>query len=176
MLRRPWPSPRLLLLLGCVLAVTLAGCTAVARPAGGGKGGSAVQRLEVVASFYPLAEAARQVGGDRVRVTNLTPAGAEPHDLELNPRQTEQFLTADVVVLLGGGFQPSVEDAARQRQKGTVEVLRALPVSGQGDVAGQRGQPAQRQGIDPHVWLDPTLMRDTVDVVADALAVASPAD
>ncbi|HEX2192354.1 MAG TPA: zinc ABC transporter substrate-binding protein, partial [Acidimicrobiales bacterium] len=40
-------------------------------------------RPSAVASFYPLAEAAQQVGGDRVRVENLTPPGAEPHDLEL---------------------------------------------------------------------------------------------
>src|SRR5687768_543588 len=37
--------------------------------------------VSVVAAFYPLEEMARQIGGDRVTVTNLTPAGAEPHDL-----------------------------------------------------------------------------------------------
>ena len=58
----------------------------------------------MVASFYPLAEAARQVGGDRVRVENLTPPGAEPHDLELTASQVSELQDADVVLLLGGGF------------------------------------------------------------------------
>jgi hypothetical protein len=81
----------------------------------------------------------------------------------------EQLLTADVVVLLGRGFQPSVEDAARQRQKGTVEVLRALPITQQGDVAGEGGQPGQRQGLDPHVWLDPRRFSLIVGRIGDAL-------
>ena len=39
----------------------------------------------VVAAFYPLAYAAEQIAGPRRAVRNLTPAGAEPHDLELTP-------------------------------------------------------------------------------------------
>ena len=35
---------------------------------------------------YPLQFVAERVGGDRVAVTNLTPPGAEPHDLELTPQ------------------------------------------------------------------------------------------
>ncbi|MGH8887436.1 MAG: metal ABC transporter substrate-binding protein [Egibacteraceae bacterium] len=128
--------------------------------------------LGVVASFYPLAVAAEQVGGERVRVTNLTPAGAEPHDLELDPRQTKELLEAGVAVVMGRGFQPAVERTAGQRQGVTVEVLRALPVSQDGEVAPE----GQAAGLDPHVWLDPVLMADVVDRVAAALARAAPAD
>ncbi len=67
----------------------------------------------MVASFYPLAEAAQQVGGEHVQVTNLTAPGVEPHDLELKPSQLEAISTADVILYLGGGFQPAVEDAIR---------------------------------------------------------------
>ncbi|MBM3687553.1 MAG: zinc ABC transporter substrate-binding protein, partial [Actinobacteria bacterium] len=42
--------------------------------------------LKVVAAFYPLQFAAEQVGGAAVEVVNLTPPGAEPHDLELTPQ------------------------------------------------------------------------------------------
>ena len=74
-------------------------------------------RLSVVASFYPLVDATRGVGGDRVEVTNLTPAGVEPHDIELNPRQLDRVADADLVLYLGGGFQPAVEDAARRARR-----------------------------------------------------------
>ena len=115
----------------------------------------------MVASFYPLAEAARRVGGDLVRVENLTPPGAEPHDLELTASQVADIQDADVVLVLGGGFQPAVEEAADGRT-GTVELLRVLgPAAGDGD--------------DPHVWLDPVLFAAVVDQVADALARAEPA-
>ena len=114
----------------------------------------------MVASFYPLAEAARRVGGDRARVENLTPPGAEPHDLELTASQVADIQDASVVLVLGGGFQPAVEKAAAGR-RGTVELLRALgPAAGNAD--------------DPHVWLDPVLFIAVVDQIAAALGRAEP--
>src|SRR5699024_2154102 len=56
-----------------------------------------------------------QVGGDLVTVDTLTPPGAEPHDVELSPRQVRQVGEADVVVVLGG-FQPSVDEAVAARE------------------------------------------------------------
>ena len=77
----------------------------------------------VAASFYPLAYAAEQVGGTCVQVTNLTPPGTEPHDLELTPDHVEAVATADLVVYLGGGFQPAVEDAIGEAQGATLDLL-----------------------------------------------------
>jgi zinc transport system substrate-binding protein len=123
---------------------------------GGGDGGEG--RPRVVASFFPLAEVARRVGGDRVVVTDLTPTGAEPHDLELTSDQVDDLLDADLVVHLGGGFQPAVEEVVDQRDGATVDVLSALGIDEDGD------------DVDPHVWLDPTQLGRIVDVVAGALA------
>ncbi len=109
----------------------------------------------VVASFYPIAWAAQQVGGNRVAVTNLTPAGAEPHDLELTPDQIDEVLDATVVFELGRGFQPAVEDAAEQRDGATVELL-------------------PRGTTDPHVWLDPVRMASIVRVAQRELTKADP--
>jgi zinc transport system substrate-binding protein len=126
-----------------------------------GCGSESDDRPGVVASFYPLAEAARQVGGDRVRVENLTPPGAEPHDLELTASQVAEIQDADVVLLLGDGFQPAVEKAAAGRP-GTMELLPTLgPAAGDSD--------------DPHVWLDPVLFSAVVDHVAGALSRVEPA-
>ncbi|HLF40622.1 MAG TPA: zinc ABC transporter substrate-binding protein [Acidimicrobiia bacterium] len=117
-------------------------------------------RIQVVAGFYPLAEAARRVGGERVEVANLTPAGAEPHELELSPRQVDRIADADVVFHLGGGFQPAVEETAERHAARPVDLLRDLPVS--------------RDEADPHVWLDPVLMMSMVGAVEEALAAADP--
>src|SRR5882762_3054671 len=74
----------------------------------------AASKRSVVGAFYPVAYAAQRVGGDRVQVTNLTPAGAEPHDLELNPDQIDEILNADLVFVMGHRFQPAVEKSAAQ--------------------------------------------------------------
>ena len=127
-------------------------------------------KVGVAAAFYPVAFAAQQVGGKRVDVTNLTPVGAEPHDLELTPDQIDELLDAKVAFVLGGGFQPAVEDAAERRDDGPVELLPKL-VDTQGKKVAEEGQEG---GLDPHVWLDPVLMSQLVGEVERGLASADP--
>jgi zinc transport system substrate-binding protein len=115
-----------------VVAVVVAGC----RQAAGRTG-----KVTVVTAFYPLAYAAERIGGGRYRVENLTPAGAEPHDLELAPRTVARIEKADVVLYLGHGFQPAVAKAAEQGRGTRVDLLAGLPL----------------HNADPHVWLDPIL-------------------
>jgi zinc transport system substrate-binding protein len=114
----------------------------------------------VVASFYPLAVAAGEVGGSRVRVADLTPPGVEPHDLELTTNQVDSILDADLVVYLGGGFQPAVEDALAMREGPSVDALAAVT------------DPDDRD--DPHVWLDPVRMQHLVGAIEHALADLDP--
>jgi zinc transport system substrate-binding protein len=124
---------RIVLILAAAAAFVSAGCGSGMAASNG--------RKSVVASFYPLAYAAEQVGGSTVEVHDLTPSGAEPHDLELTPRAVADIQGADVVLYLGHGFQPAVSDAIQGANGRTVDLLRGLPV---------------RAG-DPHVWLDPIL-------------------
>ena len=128
---------------------------------GRGPSVGADDRAEVLASFYPLAEAAARVGGSHVVVRNLTPPGTEPHDLELSTRAVDQIDGADLAIVLGDDFQPAVEDAAERRDGATVVVLDALSGRVRAD--------------DPHVWLDPARMVAIVDAVAARLARVDPA-
>jgi zinc transport system substrate-binding protein len=143
---------RLVVILVSV-AFLLAGCGE-----GRGSGSSGDGRVSVVASFYPLVDATRGVGGDRVDVANLTPAGVEPHDIELNPRQLDRIASADLMFYVGG-FQPAVEDAARLTPN-AVDLR-----------AGLDGAEAD----DPHVWLDPVLFGQVVEGIEAALIEAEPA-
>jgi zinc transport system substrate-binding protein len=128
--------------------------------------------ISVVASFYPLAEAAQQVGGDLLSVENLTPPGVEPHDLELAPDDIEAMATADVIVYLGGGFQPAVEDAVSQAEDAvTVDALEAVDTKEAPPSEAEEGLT-----VDPHVWLDPGRYEEVVRTVADALSEADPAN
>jgi zinc transport system substrate-binding protein len=114
----------------------------------------------VVAGFYPIAWVAEQVSHGRVAVENLTPPGQEPHDIELTPRDVGDVKHADVVLYLGHGFQPALEDAARG-QTGAIDLL-----------AGQKLRAASGEGgeaVDPHVWLDPTRLAAIATKVARVL-------
>jgi zinc transport system substrate-binding protein len=133
------------------------GLTACGSPSGDTGG-----RRDVVAAFYPLAWAAESVGGRTVDVRNLTPAGAEPHDLELTARDVAEVRSADFVFYLGRGFQPAVEDAVQGADGNVVDLL-----------AGQQlAKPAEAEGEltrDPHIWLDPVRYQAVVRRVAEAL-------
>jgi zinc transport system substrate-binding protein len=131
--------------------MAVAGC-------GGEEAGADDGRTEVVAGFYPLAFAAEEIGGARVEVENLTPAGAEPHDVELSVRDVERVRSADVVLFLGDGFQPSLEEAAGATEGDAVDLLSGL----------------DRIEGDPHVWLDPVRFAKVAERVGGALA-AEPA-
>jgi zinc transport system substrate-binding protein len=128
-------------------------------------------RLRVVAGFYPLAEAASRVGGSLVSVENLTPPGVEPHDLELTPQEIADIQQADVVLYLGQGFAPAVEQAVADAKGIAVDLLDGIPL--------RPGAPAEGEEVpvtDPHAWLDPVLYRRLVDRVEAALAEARPED
>ncbi|MEO6120591.1 MAG: zinc ABC transporter substrate-binding protein [Acidimicrobiales bacterium] len=154
------------------LAVLVAACSGPNGPGDRTDDG----RLRVVASFYPLAEAARRVGGPTVEVTNLTPAGSEPHDLELSSGEVDRIEDAAVVLYLGGGFQPAIEGAVDRAKGAAVDLLSAdlgLLTAAEDE---EDGKDKDQDWADPHVWLDPTLQRKLAIRVQVALANADPAN
>lgn len=150
----------LLLVLGAVLAACGASEGFPEGPDG---------RLRVVASFYPLAEAAEAVGGELVTVDNLTPPGVEPHDLELSADDLEALGAADVIVYVSGGFQPAVEDGIAEEDTRLVDALDVVP-----SLPPPEGE--DEVTVDPHVWLDPGRYSILVAMIAENLAAVRPED
>jgi zinc transport system substrate-binding protein len=136
-----------------LIGVIVVGTVTAALAAGGDS--TRPSKENVVAAFYPLAYAAEQVGGPNVHVTNLTPAGAEPHDLELSPGDVAAVKDAGLVLLMGHGFQPQLERAARSASGQSLSLL---------DTPG-----IERHGNDPHVWLDPLRYALLVRAIGNAL-------
>ena len=109
-------------------------------------------KLRVIVGAAPLEFLAEEIGGEDVVVTNLTPPGTEPHDVELATDDLDRIEDADLVLYIGGDFQPAFEQAAAKRGDDAVDVLAAV---GESD--------------DPHFWLDPVAMGRAADVVAEKL-------
>jgi zinc transport system substrate-binding protein len=156
--------------LSTALSLTACGGTTSAAP-----DDEQLERLAVVAGFYPWQFVAERVGGDDVTVSNLTAPGAEPHDLELSPQQVAALSAADLV-LYSAGFQPAVDEAVEQQAEGrafdvlTAVELRTYEEHALGDEDDDHGD----EGDDPHVWLDPVRLAAVADAVADQLAERAP--
>lgn len=129
---------------GCAVAAAL--CAVGACTSGNAVHGR-TDRFHVVAALYPLAAMARAIGGNAVDVTDLTPQGGEPHDLELRPNDLAALQSADLILYIQG-LQPAVDDAVRSLPpRKRFNVLDALDATG------------PRPSADPHVWLDPLTLK-----------------
>jgi zinc transport system substrate-binding protein len=147
------------------MAVALGLLTACA---GQGRSGGDQGRPQIIAAFYPLQFVAQEVGGSAIEVESLTPSGVEPHDLELSAGQIRDLRDADLVVFLGGGFQPAVEDA-----------LEGLDTARQYDALAGRDllQSEEGEGLaDPHVWLDPSILGSIAKEMATRLSKLDPGE
>lgn len=144
---------RLSLLLSGLLLAAACGGQGEASSSGGPR---------VIAAFYPLAFVAQEVAGSSASVTNLSPPGVEPHDLELAPDQVRALSEADLLIYLGAGFQPAVED-----------IVRDLEETAAFDVLEDQ---QELLADDPHVWLDPLRLEEIADSVAARLVEVDPPD
>ena len=164
--------------LAALATITLAGCGGSDASDSGGSG----DKLDIVASFYPLEFIAKTVGGDAVNVTTLTAPGVEPHDLELTPKQVGTIAGAKLVVF-EKSLQPAVDEAVAQNAKDAgFDVAPAAKLENTGadfeeheeegaTTPTNSATPAAftEEALDPHFWLDPVRYAGVVTAVTDKL-------
>jgi zinc transport system substrate-binding protein len=157
-----------LCLLGILLLLFAAGCSTATRApsfaAGDGK-------VKAATSFYPVYEFTRAVGGDRVDVVNMVPAGVEPHDWEPTPGHIRTLNAAQLFIYSGAGMEHWVPKTLASLDNQSLAVVEAA--SGIGLLQG--ADPAEESQWDPHVWLDPVLAVHEVEQIRDALIKIDPA-
>lgn len=129
-------------------------------------------RLKVMASFYPMYDFAQKVGGDKVEVKDMVPAGTEPHDWEPAATDIRNLEDADVFVYNGADLEHWAEDVLATLENQNLIVTEASDgvelLDGEGDHAhGDNGK-------DPHVWLDPLRAKKEMENIRDAFCQADP--
>ena len=146
-----------------LLVLTTTACSPVAQD----------DTVDVLTSFYPLQYVAEQVGGEHVNVTNLTPAAADPHNVELSPARVRDMGEADLVVYLSG-MQPATDEALEANPPG--RLLDTAEAAGlEAGPNGGAAAPSGSAALDPHFWQDPTRLADVAQGVAAELSDADPA-
>ena len=128
-------------------------------------------RLQVIASFYLMADFAEKIGGDLIEVTNLVPSGVEPHEWE--PATTDMTLLeqADMLIYNGAGMEhwiDSVKAALDNKDLLLVETAAAI------DMEPADAGLSDLQDSDPHVWLSPLNAKKQLQTILEALVQADP--
>ncbi len=168
------------------LLVTLALVASLAAACGGSSAAPSAgdEKIRVVATTTVFADLAKQVGGDRVVVDSLVPAGAEPHTFAPSPSDLRKISEADVILMNGLGLddwlKPMAAEAKR-KDAALVELGVDLPdvtylASGEEGSGAAPAAAAPGETVNPHLWLDVAYAQKYVDRIADALAAARPAD
>src|SRR2546430_12898159 len=126
-------------------------------------------KLIVAASYYPLYDFARQVGGDKISAVNVTPAGSEPHDYEPSPQALVNTGKADVFIYNGGTMEPWVSKFLQDYKHTAVKASSGIALQASAEEPGSGAQ-------DPHFWLDPVLAGKIANNIRDGLSKADPAN
>lgn len=172
--------------LGCTLLLAAA-CGSTAKEPESTQPG----QLKVVTAFYPLQFVAERVAGQHATIESLTAPGAEPHDLELTPKQVASVADASAVVYIKG-FQPAVDEAVAQSgNQHVLDTTSVVPLQtpaeehahdhaddsasdAHEDEHAEEGDDHDHGDLDPHVWLNPVNMVKITDAVVAQLSGIDP--
>nr|WP_206715182.1 metal ABC transporter substrate-binding protein [Cellulosimicrobium arenosum] len=151
-------------------AVTLAACSAPTDTGTGSATSPGDDRPVVLTTFTVLADIARNVGGDHVRVESITKVGAEIHGYEPTPGDLRRAAEADLVLDNGLGLE-----AWFGRFVDGLDVPHVVASDGVETIAlGDDTSPEHQGEANPHAWMSPVNGQLYAHNVADALADLDP--
>lgn len=165
--------------------VSVAGVVGLVLPActddpGATKVSVSEKRVSAVVTIAPLAGIVRALLPEGSEVTILMPPGRSEHGYEFTPKDLATIGKADLVVQVGLGLEPKVEQFLREHpSEGRAEVVlgKVLGIS-EGEEShehhahDEHGNCLHDHGVDPHVWLDPVLVAEAVPALAEAVIKA----
>ncbi len=134
-----------------------------------------------VGTTLPLfADFAREIGGDNADVFSILPSGADPHTYEPTPSDIRRIAEADIIFVndLQPGLEGSILDVidSNKGQDTTVISFMANVTSTRAQELGDPETTAADAGDNPHLWLDVSLARAYVSVIAETLTGADAAN
>lgn len=147
--------------------VVLASFAATAAPPESAKRSAPVK---VVATIGMIADVAREVGGEHVRVTALMGEGVDPHLYKASPGDVRTMSDADIVLYNGLHLEGRMADVI-------VKMAGRRTVAQVTDSIDEKllREPPEFQGqYDPHVWFDVGLWSQAADRIRDVFSTKDP--
>jgi zinc transport system substrate-binding protein len=141
---------------------------------------NANSKVQVVASFYPMADFAKKIGGDRVQVMNLVPAGTEPHDWEPSTNDMKTLSSAKLFIYNGAGMEKWVDNTLSSIGNDSLVQVEAskgitLRTAAKDEHEEEEGEEEHESSqYDPHVWLSPMNTKAEMANIRDGLIKADP--
>lgn len=139
------------------------------------------REISAIATTTQVADLVRQVGGDRVELTQLLQPNTDPHEYEPRPSDIEAFPDADVIFINGGHLDEWVEQLVEDSGSDArlVDLGATIPVKLEEGEQTHTGEGGELHGhrareTDSHWWHDPTNVGAAVTRVAGVLGQLEP--
>ena len=154
-------------------------------------------RLFIVTTIFPYYDFVRQIGGDRVRLNLVVPAGMDSHSFEPTPADMILIQQADLMICNGGAMEHWVDQAAASLDTGSqrrltmmdyVDVVEEEVVEGMEEEEHSHehsheeeifddhdGQELEIE-YDEHIWTSPVNAMKIVSILSDTLSEMDPAN
>lgn len=155
-------------------------------------------KLKVYTSFYPMYDFANKIGGNKIELVNLVPAGTEPHDWEPTTGDIAALEEADILIYNGAGMEHWVEDVVASLGNKELVVVEASQgielMEGHHHHDGDDHDHSDHEhhdgeehddhdhedhdhdGIDPHVWTSIRNAKKEMETIKNALVTADPSN
>ncbi len=130
------------------------------------------ERLRVVTTTTMVTDMVAIVGGDRISIQGLMGPGVDPHSYQVTFKDTAALQKADLIFYSGQHLEGKMQDILEKRAKKHGAVFAVTD----GISTTSLLQPEEEfQGyFDPHVWGDPKLWAQCLEVVVHGLSKMDP--
>jgi zinc transport system substrate-binding protein len=140
------------------------------------------KKLKVVATFLPMYWFTKAVAGDVADVEILVPPGSEVHEYQAKPKNVQAIASASILVKNGLGLEEFLQDTIKNARNSKlveidaskgIDVLKEIsPV----EKASKKDKDHDHDHVEgnPHVWLDPVLVKQQVKNIKDGLIAKDP--
>jgi zinc transport system substrate-binding protein len=132
-------------------------------------------KMQVIATIYPLYDFARNIGGDKLKVSLLLPPATDVHNFEPRPEDIVKISKSDIFLFIN--FE--MEHWAYRIIKAAAENTNMLAVeTGSGAVllplTDENNAGKNHSKFDPHIWLDFDNAQKIIDNITSSFIKRDP--
>jgi zinc transport system substrate-binding protein len=139
--------------------------------------------LVVTVSILPQAYFVDRIGGDYVETNVMVDAGDDPHSYEPTPEQMRALSESAAYFRIGVEFENAWMDKIASANEAmrivdTTAGIERLPMAthshGEEEEHAEEGHDEHEEGLDPHVWTSPELVKVQSQIIYETLADLDP--
>jgi zinc transport system substrate-binding protein len=117
-------------------------------------------KLDIIVSFYPSYDIAKNIVGDYANVEQIIPFGMEPHSFEPSPKDMIKIVNGELFIYTGEHLDHWAEEIAEM----SMDSYKFLKLSPSVEIVDE----------DPHFWLSFSNFKKMVNAIADRLSEMAP--